>query len=120
MTRVVFVPGWEKRLDREIHNLLDDLAEDVLDTMQRNCPIDTGELLRDLDWERIGKVARIGAQRVPHAIFVEEGVGPHWIDPTDRQALYWEGAPHPVNAVFHPGMHGTHFMKDALLKERVF
>lgn len=118
MARVVFVPGWEQRLDRAIHNFMEDLADDVLNDMRRYCPVDTGALLADLDNEVHGKFARVGARSVPYAIYAEEGTGPHHIEPNSEEALNWVGARHPVEDVNHPGYRGDHFMKRALYKKR--
>lgn len=111
------VPGWEEKLDKATHDFLDDIANDVLADMQEHCPVDTGELLLDLASEVVGKTARIGAKSVHHAIFVEEGVAPHIIRPNSKEALDW-GMGHPVKEVHHPGYHGTHFMREALYRQR--
>lgn len=118
MARVEFVPGWEKRIDSAIHDFMGDLADDVLMDMRANCPVDTGELLADLDSEVVGKDARIGAATVPHAIYVEEGVSPHVITPEAAGALFWPGAAHPVKKVHHLGFFGSHFMRNALFRSR--
>lgn len=118
MTRIEWDNDWHQRMDKEIHNFMVDLSNSVLNDMVETCPVDTGELINDLDAEVIGKDARVGAKSVPHAIYVEEGVGRHVITPNTKQALWWEGAAHPVKAVNHPGMAATHFMKRALYRER--
>lgn len=118
MARIVFVPGWEKKLDRAVEDFMRDLSDEVLDDMQRTCPVDTGALLADLGDEVHGKYARIGARSVPYAIYAEEGAGPHLIEPNSANALDWPGASHPVNEVHHPGYEGSHFMKRALYKRR--
>lgn len=119
MARVDWDRGWYNRIDRSIDEFMDDLAEDVLQDMIQHVPVKTGRLVNDLAWERVGKVVRVGAKSVPYAIWVEEGTSPHPIDPKmPAYALWWAGAPHPVNHVNHPGATATHFMKNALYKER--
>lgn len=118
MARIVWDAGWREKLDKKIHDFIEDLAEDVLNDMIIHCPVDTGALIMDLDKEVHGTDARIGAKSVPHAIWVEEGVSPHLITPNSAGALWWEGARHPVKRVNHPGYPGTHFMKKALYKAR--
>lgn len=118
MARIVWDAGWREKLDKKVHDFIEDLAEDVLQDMIIHCPVDTGALIMDLDKEVKGLDARIGAKSVPHAIWVEEGVSPHRITPNTAGALWWEGARHPVKAVNHPGYPGTHFMKNALFKAR--
>lgn len=120
MGRVEWDKGWYEKIDRQIDNFMEDLAEDVYDTMVAKAPVKTGRLKEDLDWEYNPrtKVARIGARSVPYAIYVEEGTPPHSIDPKLKKALWWEGLAHPVNHVNHPGATASHFMKESLYKER--
>lgn len=118
MARVEMAPGWETKMDKAVHDFMEKLGKDVLRDMQEHCPVDTGRLKADLACEVEGKTARIGAQTVPYAIYVEEGVGPHVIEPNSAGALFWEGASHPVEVVHHPGYEGSHFMRKALYKER--
>lgn len=119
MARVEWDRGWYQKVDHCVDEFMDDLGEDVLDDMIRTCPVKTGRLISDLESERVGKVVRVGAKSVPYAIYVEEGTPPHPIDPKmPKYALWWAGAPHPVNHVNHPGAEATHFMKNALYKER--
>ena len=118
MTRIEWDKDWPKRMDKEIHDFMVDLSNSVLNDMVAGCPIDSGELVNDLDAQVIGKDARVGAATVPHAIYAEEGAGPHEIWPNTKKALWWEGAGHPRVMVNHPGMEGAHFMKGALYRER--
>jgi hypothetical protein len=114
MGRVEMAPGWEHKMDKEIEKFLNHLSERVLHLMEALCPVETGYLKADLAKEVHGKVARIGAKTAPYAIYVEEGTGPHTIEPNTAGALNWAGLAHPVNIVHHPGTHATHFMKRAL------
>lgn len=118
MARIEWDNDWPAKLDKEIHDFMGDLANSVLNDMVETCPVDTGRLVNDLDAEVIGKDARIGAATMPYAIYVEEGAAPHEIWPNSKKALYWEGAAHPVKMVNHPGSPATHFMKNALYRER--
>jgi len=45
-----------------------------------------------------------------YAPYVEFGTRPHDIFPTDKKALYWPGAAHPVKSVHHPGTKPNDFM----------
>lgn len=117
MSRVEFVPGWQIQMDKAIHDYMQTLAKDVFQTMEELCPVDSGTLKADLDYEVNGKEARIGAKSIPYAIYAEEGTGPH-IEKAHGGALFWAGADHPVNEVHHPGYHGSHFMKRSLYQER--
>jgi len=120
MGRVDWEPGWYQRIDKEIDNFMEKLAEDVLQDMIIHAPFRTGALKEDLDkeYDNRSKVARIGAKSVPYAIYVEEGTPPHVIRAKNKKALDWAGSRHPMKDVDHPGAAATHFMKNALYKER--
>jgi len=120
MGRVDWEPGWYERIDKEIDNFMEKLAEDVLQDMIIHAPYRTGALKADLDkeYDNRSKVARIGAKSVPYAIYVEEGTPPHVIRAKNKKALDWNGSLHPMKDVDHPGASATHFMKNALYKER--
>ena len=45
-----------------------------------------------------------------YAPYVEFGTKPHTILPTNKRALYWPGAAHPVKSVNHPGTKPNDFM----------
>lgn len=55
-------------------------------------------------WGRIGPT-------VNYAEYVYEGTKPHVILPRIKQALYWEGAEHPVKRVQHPGTKENRFLE---------
>lgn len=120
MGRVQMAPGWKSKLRPHVHELMKDLASDVLNDMREHCPVDTGSLKSDLAAEVDGYYARIGARSVEYAIYVEEGAGPHPINPNmPAWALWWPGLAHPIPRVpMHPGSPATHFMREALYKER--
>lgn len=120
MGRVQMAPGWKSKLRPHVHELMKDLASDVLSDMREHCPVDTGSLKSDLAAEVDGYYARIGARSVEYAIYVEEGAGPHPINPNmPAWALWWPGLAHPIPRVpMHPGSPATHFMREALYKER--
>lgn len=72
-------------------------------------PYRTGNLLQTFRY----KIGRLEGAYVPsarYAIFVHEGTRPHMILPTNRRALYWPGAQHPVRSVRHPGTKANRFM----------
>jgi hypothetical protein len=120
MGRVDWDTDWYEPIDKSIDLFMERLADDVLDDMIATAPVKTGRLKEDLDKEynTHTKVARVGAKSVPWAIWAEEGTPPHRIESKDKKALWWAGAQHPVNVVNHPGGEASHFMKNALYKER--
>jgi hypothetical protein len=50
----------------------------------------------------------------PYAKYVLEGTSPHEIWPRNKQALFWEGAAHPVGMVNHPGTKPSDFPRRAI------
>jgi hypothetical protein len=112
---------WKVKLRPHVEAFMKKLAHDVLDDMREHCPVNTGALKADLDAEVDGYYARIGARSVPYAVYVEEGAGPHPIDPNrPAYALWWPGLAHPIPRVpMHPGSPATHFMREALYRERI-
>lgn len=120
MARVQMAKDWKAKLRPHVEDFMAKLASDVLSDMRQLAPVKTGALKADLAAEVDGYYARIGAKSVDYAIYVEEGAGPHPIDPRmPAYALYWEGLAHPIPRVpMHPGNPATHFMREALYKQR--
>jgi len=55
---------------------------------------------------------------VPYGWFLETGTKPHPITPTNKKALMWEGAEHPVKKVMHPGTKAYRPAEKGLLRSR--
>lgn len=121
MARVEMDKDWKAKLRPHVEAFMTKLAADVLDDMRTHAPVRTGALKADLAAEVDGYYARIGARSVEYAIYVEEGAGPHPIDPNHPAwALWWPGLAHPIPRVpMHPGSPATHFMREALYKQRI-
>jgi len=62
----------------------------------------------------IAQVEGAGGTAFYGNIFETGGSGPFDIYPVNKQALWWEGAPHPVRHVRHPGIPSKPFMAPAL------
>jgi hypothetical protein len=54
------------------------------------------------------------AYGVEYGEYLEEGTPPHIIRPKDKKALFWEGAPHPVRQVNHPGTKGFNTLHEVI------
>ena len=78
-----------------------------------NSPVDHG-LLKSWFLESIDDEEAHIKTPAEYAIFVNDGTGPYVIEPVNAQALYWEGAEHPVKRVHHPGIQGRHFVEDSM------
>lgn len=77
-----------------------------------NVPWKTGTLVKTMSYSvnRLGLVGLVFPTR-SYAIYVHEGTRPHVIMPVNKMALYWNGAPHPMRAVHHPGSKAQPFLK---------
>lgn len=92
---------------------------------QAQTPVETGTLKASIHVEGpdVGamsveaKVAT-GGESSTYAIAVHEGIAPRTITPTNKQALYWPGAAHPVKSVNHPGFAGRKYIERPLLAAR--
>ncbi len=75
-------------------------------------PWRTGRLTQSFgEGIRIGRLwGRIGPT-VKYAVYVHEGTRPHSIEPRIKRALDWEGAPHPIKKVWHPGTAENRFLE---------
>ena len=58
--------------------------------------------------------AVIRPHNAPYAGWVHNGTKPYDIHPVKKQALYWDGAPHPCKVVHHPGIKANPFMERGL------
>mgnify|MGYP006916037384 CR=1 FL=1 len=79
----------------------------------RNSPVDHG-LLKSWFVESLTSDEAVIKTPAVYAQWVNEGTRPYTITPTNKKALYWEGAEHPVTIVHHPGIKGRHFVEDSL------
>lgn len=79
-------------------------------TIRPTIPFRTGFLLQSFRFITARFIAR-WFPTVHYAIYVHEGTRPHTIVPRFKQALFWEGAAHPVKRVLHPGTRANPFME---------
>jgi hypothetical protein len=115
--RVVMVPGWQAKVRGPMLQLQRDMAAEIARDCRLNIARDglikTGALLASVRQE--GTRAYIGSD---HWHFVEYGTDPHVIRPVTKEALWWEGARHPVRRVRHPGIREYAPMRRALYTKR--
>ena len=88
-------------------------AQDLVRNLMMNSPVDHG-LLKSWFIASIDDSEAVIKSPAAYAADVNYGTGPHMIYPTNAQALYWEGADHPVKWVVHPGITGQHFVEDSI------
>lgn len=53
----------------------------------------------------------------PIGLFTEVGTRPHVIEAKNAQALFWDGARHPVKRVNHPGTEAQPHLRPALYED---
>lgn len=78
----------------------------------------SGRLAESLISEVHNKVLRVGSTDVNYATGVELGTAPHVITASNKKALYWPGARHPVARVNHPGTRPYPYLRPALFQRR--
>ena len=92
---------------------MDYAAQEMVRTLQMNSPVDHG-LLRE--WFVYSLTEEEAVIRTPaeYAAAVNYGTRPHFIYPTNKKMLYWEGADHPVPYVVHPGTSPSLFVENSI------
>lgn len=89
-------------------------AQELIRVLMINSPVDHGLLKMWHISEQSDDEVHIRSPAT-YAQMVNDGTDPHWIYPVNKQALYWEGAEHPIRGpVYHPGTQGRHFVEDSI------
>lgn len=116
----------------ETKSLIADLAATVASEARREAPIQTGELRASIDVISItASEAIVGHKLNPNIVvnwgniktiyplFVHEGTAAHVIEPKNKKALSWSGAPHPAKKVNHPGTKANPYFEKALKSPKI-
>jgi hypothetical protein len=112
-------PSARTHVDQAINDwLANGIGDAILGDARDYVPKRTGRLLESLRAEVHDKVLRVGSLDVNYCTDVEMGTSAHVIKPRYKQALYWEGADHPVARVNHPGTAPRPFLRTALFQRR--
>lgn len=104
----------EEILEKAISGSLAVLARN---TTRGTVPWRTGYLLHSF-LERRGRLWGSWGPNVYYAVYVHEGTRPHVILPKFKEALFWEGAEHPVKRVNHPGTKPNPFTEKILRESK--
>ena len=88
-------------------------AQELTRVLQMNSPVDHGVLKSWFIESLTDDEAHIKTP-AEYAAYVNYGTKSYVIEPVSKQALYWEGAEHPVKRVHHPGIKGRHFVEDSI------
>ncbi len=77
----------------------------------------TGLLLNSIGVDIKGLEGSVSSpQYAKYGRYPNDGTAPHTIQPKDKDALYWDGADHPVKSVHHPGIKAMHYVENAVEK----
>lgn len=105
-------------IEAKIYYIVGATADVIADEARQRAPVNSGDLVRSIQVKNYGKKWRV-VVGTDHWRYVEYGTPPHRIRPRRRKALYWDGAPHPMKIVRHPGAEAQPFMRAALYHRRV-
>ena len=103
-------PDKATEINSKIVNLA---AQDLVRNLMINSPVDHG-LLKSWFIESIDDSEAHIKTPAEYAAAVNYGTSPHMIYPSNAQALYWDGADHPVKWVVHPGTTATLFVENSI------
>ena len=92
---------------------LDLTAQELISNLMDNSPVDTG-LLKSWALTDSTETSRTVQSPAEYAEYVNYGTRPHFIYPTNKKMLYWDGADHPVPFVVHPGTTPTLFVENSI------
>ena len=84
--------------------------------LQSAAPVRTGGLRKSVKYRSnvLASRAVMTFTAIDYARFVIDGTAPHEIRPRNKQALFWQGADHPVTVVHHPGTRPNDFVRRAI------
>ncbi|MGY4903314.1 HK97 gp10 family phage protein [Streptomyces sp. 900116325] len=121
---------YERGLRRALGGMSDDVKRavdrtriDVQNEARRRAPVDTGRLRSSIvsRAENSGRsVGYVVGTNVKYAAAIEYGTDEYDIFPTNKRALYWPGARHPVAKVHHPAMPARPFIRPAVEMAEIF
>jgi hypothetical protein len=118
-SRIRIDPSARTHVDAAINRWLDEsIGRAILCDAQNYVHKRTGRLRDSLRAEVHDKVLRVGSLDCNYATDVEMGTSAHVIRPTNKKALFWPGADHPVAKVNHPGTPPLPYLRPALFQRR--
>lgn len=112
-------PSAREHVDAAVNDWMQDVIGDaILGDAKNYVHKRSGRLHDSLRAECHDKVLRVGSLDCNYSVDVENGTGPHVITPTNKKALAWPGADHPVAKVNHPGTAPAPYLRPALFQRR--
>lgn len=88
-------------------------AQEMVRVLQRESPVDHG-VLKEWFIDSLSEDEAVIKTPAEYALYVNYGTRPHFIYPTNKKMLYWDGAEHPVPFVVHPGTSPTLFIENSI------
>ena len=88
-------------------------AQEMVRVLQMNSPVDHG-LLKQWFIDSLDDTEAHIKTPAEYAEYVNYGTRPHFIYPTNKKMIYWDGAEHPVPFVVHPGTTPTLFVENSI------
>lgn len=71
--RIVWDSNWKSKIDDQLKPHLNRIADEILEDMKDECPVDTGALRDSLIAEEDNDVYRIGSRDKDYALMQENG-----------------------------------------------
>lgn len=115
------------RMHQRVQRVHDSVVDSVFWDAKNGAAVDTGEMWGSIHVSNVMSRINVWSSRfvskvavgTDHWRFVEYPTAAHEIRPRNPGgALFWPGAPHPVQVVYHPGTHEQPFMRPALYQRR--
>lgn len=121
-TRVEVDDDWRENVDAAIEEFFETrLGPDIATDARRYCPERTGDLRKSIESHVEGGnliVSATGSDEKSYAYYVEMGTHAHEITPSNKKALFWAGALHPVRRVTIPDIAAQPFLRPAVYQQR--
>lgn len=121
---------YERGLRRYFGRMSDDVARavdrtriDVQNEARRRAPVDTGRLRSSIVSRTEGGGRSLGyvvGTNVNYAAAIEYGVAERDIFPSEKKALFWPGAAHPVAKVHQKERPARPFLRPAIEMTEIF
>lgn len=111
-------PSAREHVDAAIGDFLGMIGGRILADAKATVRKKSGRLAASLVSEVHDKVLRVGSTDCNYATDVEMGTAAHIITPSNKKALFWPGADHPVARVNHPGTRPYPYLRPALFQRR--
>lgn len=92
------------------------IAIDLQNALRLASPVDKGALRNSIK-VRAKNNNKLEITMVEYGKFVEFGTLPYTIKPSNKKALNWKGAQHPVKKVNHPGIRPNPFIRTTLQRK---